>query len=560
MSSERKVLRLVLLLCFLIPTVIACSSNTTTDSTQGGPPINDPNDPNPPLPVPSSLTGIPLPEFCLDNIAPARPAEWPGSPASGFFYIDNTSAVSTDSSNTYGYPDKPRSTIPANFEAGSYVEIHGVHDSSATLTITSAGAAALPVWIRGDPADRPFMRRPLSLRGTYAVVENLYFDRNSRGISIASNGTAATDHICVRNNEFSGPGTANANNSVVVISGAAAFPTTNAVIYNNTIHDYGDRLSSAENDYHGILPAAYAQYVWVLNNHVYNMAGDSIQVGQANYTAAERPQYIYIGGNHFHDNRENAVDVKASSDVIISRNVMHGFAAGSSSSGEVVVIHNDPVSVWVLFNDVYDGGFGIITSGSASTYFIGNAVHGIHHPAGDAWDGTSLYAAGAALHFRGATDGGAIHNTLYDYDIGLEIPQGGPYDIRNNIFAGRAESGGMDARVGVNAADFDYNLLYGAAGAVRIGWNSATAMDLSQLQALSQCAHCPAPADPLFQNLAGNDFRIPAASPAANRGAADGAYDAFFNRYGIAIDKDLAGNARIAGAAVDIGAYESDAL
>jgi len=508
------------------------------------------------------VIGVPDPAFCLNNTAPALPASWPGAEASGYYYIDNTHPDATDTSNTYGYPNRPRVSIPVTYAAGSYVEIHGgPYDSSATLTLAVSGTSTNPVWFRGSsPTTRPTLRRTVAVQGTYAIVEHLYFDVTARTLRVNSNGSATTDHICIRNLEFAGPGLSVANNAVISISGTASFPTTNVIIYNNIIHGFGDWQGAVENDYHGILPASYANNVWVLNNLVYNMGGDSIQVGQANYSVAERPNYIYIGGNVFHHDRENAVDIKSASDVIVSQNTMYGYAAVSSSSGEVVAIHDDPSYVWVMFNDVSDGQIGLITTGSTDTWFIGNVIRNINHSSGT-WDGTSLYALGAAIHFRGASTGGALHNTLYNYDIGIQIPPGGTgYVVRNNIFAGRAEATGMDVRVDSSNTIFDNNLLYGQGGAVRIGWSSASAVDLAAFKTnTGKCVSCPATADPLFLNVGAGNFRIPSNSPAANTGATDSAFTTFFNRYGISIASDFQGNARTIGASPDIGAYESDA-
>jgi hypothetical protein len=539
------------------------SSQGETGTVSGSGSGSDPVIP-PPLPTPSSIVGIPAPGFCYDEVAPSAPANWPGAEAPGYYYVDNTHVSATDTSNTYGYPDKPRRSIPTTLAAGSYVEISGGPYSSASVTVTASGTSADPVWIRGNSAlARPTLQRSLSVRGTYAIVENLRFDTNSNTLRVGSSGSASTDHICLRNNEFSGPGTNNGNNAVVSVSGSAAFPTTNVVIYSNLIHGFGNWQDAAENDYHGILPASYAHYVWVINNHVYNMGGDSIQVGQANYTVAERPKYVYIGGNYFHDDRENAVDIKSAEHVIVSSNVMHTYRSVSSSSGEVVAIHDDPSYVWILFNTVYDGRIGIISTGSSDTWFIGNVIRDMLHGTSTSWNGTSLYSLGVGIHFRGNTTGGAVHNTLYNYDSGIQIPQGGGttgYVIRNNIFAGRAESGGLDAGVEVNNTTFDNNLVYGQGGAIRILWNGNTHTSLTSFKSTGKCANCPATADPLFYDTAADDFRIPSNSPAANTGAADPVYDTFFNIYGIAIDKDKAGNPRAFGtSAPDIGAYESDA-
>lgn len=513
----------------------------------------------PPMASPSSLMGIPDPGFCVTGSAPPRPASWPTAPTAGYYYVDGSAANRTDSGNTYGYPNLPRATIPSNLPEGSYVEVHGSFNTASTLTVNGGGTPANPVWVRGyDTASRPTMNMPVSIRGTYVFIENMLFTTTDRTLWVSAGSGASTDHVCVRNTEFAGPGVSAGNNAVISVSGSSTYPTTNTVLYHNTIHDFGAYTSGSENDYHGILPGAYAHYVWVLNNEIYHMGGDSIQVGQANYSTAERPNYVYIGGNLFHNDRENAVDIKSASDVVISQNTMYGYGATSSSSGEIVVIHDDPTYVWVMFNDIHDGLYGIITTGATNTWFIGNVVHAIHH-SGSSWDGTSLYATGAAVHMRSST-GGAVFNTLYDYDIGLQIASGSSYRVQNNIFAGRAQSTGMDVRVEPTSTTFDYNLLYGNAGQVRIGWGSTSPWTVATLQAqTTQCDHCPATADPLFLNAASNDFRIPSTSPAANNGVLDAALATFTGRYGIALDKDILGNTRSVGPAPDIGAYESDA-
>jgi hypothetical protein len=54
--------------------------------------------------------------------------------------------------------------------------------------------------------------------------------------------------------------------------------------------------------------------------------------------------------------------------------------------------------------------------------------------------------------------------------------------------------------------------------------------------------------DPLFEDTAGGDFRLASDSPAINAGS---------NLAWTKLDRDLAGNSRLKGATVDMGAYES---
>src|SRR5947207_353141 len=94
--------------------------------------------------------GIPSPSFGIFETAPESPNPWTaGTP--GFYYVDATKSGSTDSSNAYGTPARPRRTIPTDLPAGSVVELHGVYDNShgSPNTLVSRGTADKPVFIRG---------------------------------------------------------------------------------------------------------------------------------------------------------------------------------------------------------------------------------------------------------------------------------------------------------------------------------------------------------------------------------------------------------------------------
>ena len=56
--------------------------------------------------------GIPAPSFGIEEIAPASPAAWPATAAPGYYYIDNRHPNATDTDNPYGYPNRPRQSVP----------------------------------------------------------------------------------------------------------------------------------------------------------------------------------------------------------------------------------------------------------------------------------------------------------------------------------------------------------------------------------------------------------------------------------------------------------------
>ena len=92
--------------------------------------------------------GIPAPSFGIDEVSPATPVGWPSSEASNAYYIDKTSALATDSANPFGFPDKPRLTLPRGvLPAGSIIEIHGGVYAGADLYLSCAGTPGNPCWI-----------------------------------------------------------------------------------------------------------------------------------------------------------------------------------------------------------------------------------------------------------------------------------------------------------------------------------------------------------------------------------------------------------------------------
>lgn len=56
--------------------------------------------------------GIPEPSFGIDEPRPGHPPEWPAAERLGFYYVDITHPNATGSNNDFGYPDRPRSSLP----------------------------------------------------------------------------------------------------------------------------------------------------------------------------------------------------------------------------------------------------------------------------------------------------------------------------------------------------------------------------------------------------------------------------------------------------------------
>jgi hypothetical protein len=101
-----------------------------------------------------------------------------------------------------------------------------------------------------------------------------------------------------------------------------------------------------------------------------------------------------------------------------------------------------------------------------------------------------------------------------------------------------------------NPADLDYNLYFGTGGSSsgQWVWNGTTYTGYSSYQTSSgKDAHSPF-SDPLFVNLSTPDLHVAPNSPAVNAGI----------NLGLTVvgPVDYAGNARVQGTNIDIGAYE----
>ncbi|HED39681.1 MAG TPA: hypothetical protein ENJ13_04555 [Chromatiales bacterium] len=499
--------------------------------------------------------GIPAPEFGIDEVAPTWPAGWPSQETANFYYIDNTHIDATDSSNTYGTPNRPRATIPEIVYAeGAYVEIHGgPYSGGGQIIFTGNGTEENPVWIRGEStAIRGNISAEMIVKGSYIIIENLVFSNDYAVIGIRPHNGAHAHHVSVRNNEMYGSATDVGFRSAIGISGPVENRNHNIVVYNNLIYDRGDyRPSSAgENDYHGVAPSRNVDRVWILNNEIYHMGGDSVQVGVANIPDNERPDSIYIAGNNFHENFENALDIKESNNIFAVDNDFHNFRDAA------VVIHNYPDSVWIINNRVHNAYYGIASSGGTNVWYIGNSIWNIHTRNIDNWEANSGYSDGAAIHFR-ASDGGAVNNTMYNYDTGIQLTTSGPYVLSNNLFSTRSQAAGFDIRVANSSVSSITNIENSIFDEdSNINWGDGNAITLGELKLLHEAADGSYIQPNALNSPSTGDFTHAIDSKALNGGNINAVYERFYQTYGLRIDEDINGNPRVSGQTIDIGSIE----
>ncbi|MET0556843.1 MAG: right-handed parallel beta-helix repeat-containing protein [Vicinamibacteria bacterium] len=470
--------------------------------------------------------GVPVPPFGIRETAGAAT-----------YYVDNTHALATDDANPQGSAARPRRTVPQALPEGAVVELRGGPYQASRLTWSAAGTAAAPVFVRG--VGSPVLATgELRMQGSYLAVEGVVVDGGRVTVGPG-------DHLSLRRSEVRGYAPRGH-------SAAVAIDATDVVIHANEIHRNGDASADVEEDVHGVKASTGAARVWIVDNDIHHNGGDAVQIGSAR---ADEPwaQHVYIGRNQLHDDRENGVDIKQARDVIVSENRIHSYRPSSSSSGEAVVVHDDPERVWVVNNEIRDAARGVACTGAVGFYVIGNLVHRIHHAGGD-YDPDSLYGTQAVLVYS-TPEVHVVSNTIFDVDGGISFPSGARAVIVDNIVAGLSQPshhvgvGGPGAR----ASLMSHNLL---GGSVRVKWGSNRAQGLGEFQAASgQGAACVA-GDPRFENPAAGDFRLRAGSPAIDAGVVPDAYATFQRLYGLSLGRDRAGSARPSGRAYDLGALE----
>jgi hypothetical protein len=507
--------------------------------------------------------GIPAPPFGINDNAPAAPNPWTVA-TPGFYYVDQTQAGATDTSNTYGTPAKPRRSIPNPVPAGAVVEIHGTYDNSHTSPngVYSLGTAARPAFIRGvSAAAKPLVRRGWEVSGSYLVMENLSFsplNASETGYVVI---LAPADHVALRHSEVTG---IPSSGGLGVVSWDQSSISQYVVIWDNNIHDNGDLNSTYDQDVHGIAVGDHVSNLWVVDNKMSGNSGDGIQIN-GGPTFQATTHHIYVGRNEAFSNRQSGFWSKQAVDVIFSQNFCHDHwpNGASGTPGSCLGSQYAAENVWFIFNHIHHSEMGIFIASDDSglgfgthIYAIGNVIHNIH-----TWDPADYNPytgwAGGAILMSGGINRIVVGNTIWDVDAGINLPPGaGQIEIADNIIGNVTVAGSnhvfIEGSAMAGISSFHHNLLYGTP---RMRWGGSqmfpTAAQLAGSNSLS--------ADPRLVNPAGEDFHIQASSPAIDKGETNPVYATFQARYGISIQVDGDNKPRPVLAAIDLGAYESGA-
>ena len=237
-------------------------------------------------------------------------------------------------------------SLPSSISAGTVLDFTG-QTVSEDLSINCQGTEANPAFIVGGTLQGA--SDVFNITGSWCFFVDTKFLRTQP--------RPQGDHIVFRNVEIS-----NNEKNGMNISGS------NIVITGSEVH----HNQPTGRDAHGIQIASGAVDVWVLNNTAHHNSGDSLQ--GCHGCTTNPPRNIYIGGNTFYADRENAVDFKWIENVIVEGNIFFGYQSAaadtewcfddnsrcgtwnSGSDGSAVVIGSDgtPSGVLIKDNEIYD--------------------------------------------------------------------------------------------------------------------------------------------------------------------------------------------------------------
>jgi|GEM_PF-2243835 len=443
-----------------------------------------------------------------------------------------------------GTVDAPRRSIPlGDLGASAHVFIvgqnseHGIvdFDVGEDDSWTCTGTADAPCFIVGIDAPRIGRRLDL-IDSEHVVIDSMSFvetpDEEQR--RWGSLNIRSSRYVTVRNVELRGDGTNSRGGSGMSIDN-----TEFLFSYRMRIHELGSwETNASELDVHGWRPAYGNRYLWLIDSELYHLQADGVQCGNSNNPnpQADTSHYVYIAGNEFYENYENAVDNKNSYHVIISSNDIHDHYAteGMGANNTAMILSNNSEGPWTGYhwainNHVYDSGLAIRDSGSEDdelNYAVGNIVH----------DVTVAFQQQNNAQSR---EFWVVHNSVSGADRNYDVFQpgnGSTTVVEGNIFVG----GELDTMSDIQSI-LRNNILFGVQ--VDGAWDVEEG-NLDQ--------------DPLFTDAAGGDLSLAAGSPAIDAVASESeVFATFESLYGLDIREDAAGAERPAGGAWDMGALES---
>ncbi len=411
-------------------------------------------------------------------------------------------------------------------EPGDALLVHG-GTYTERVDIGSAakdGRPDAPIQVLAAPGEKPVLRGGdargsfmLRLARSHWVVDGLTVrTAGSHAHGIRFEGAR---HVVVRNSEVSG-GTGPA--AVAFFGGASDIG-----FLRNKVHDY----QWGARDSHGLLVLPGSARILIQGNESWGHDGDSFQCQGPDTTpevGSTLPLDITVEDNRFHEDRENAVDLKTCERVTIRGNKFFGYRpAATAPQGAAMVVHYSARRILIEGNRVWDSGRGLSLGGNL--VWKEQPVTDVIVRRNLVFDSTTANkGSGDGLRVGTSRRVRLYHNTLaFLPGAGLKLGDGdsGPaesLEVLNNIIY--ASPVALDVRrAGVKGLVSERNLTFNPGGEVawRVdgqrtsleGWRRQSSQDRASLVADPRF-----PADPRNQ-----DFVPGAGSPARDRALTLGA-------------------------------------
>ncbi|MEM9173093.1 MAG: right-handed parallel beta-helix repeat-containing protein, partial [Pseudomonadota bacterium] len=473
--------------------------------------------------------GIPTPPFGLQE-TPAMYAS-DASYASNVHgpythYVDNSGNCSDSGSGTEA---TPRCSLPTRLNAGDVVQVHGgPYRPQSDVRIVVSGTSAAPIFITGVIANgnRPVFdsvdsNGKLYIDGSYAIVENIEFATS--GLRLGNE--SASDHLSARNVEVNWH-----EKNCISVRGDYI------VVADSELHHCIDNTK----DRHGFQVLAGSNHVWVLRNHIHHNGGNGIQY--THNAESNPPDYVFIGGNLIHSDREVGIASKWVRRSVVSSNIIHSVRASqrgqqfcfddnsacmtpeSATNGPGIHFGADgfPVEKWVIHNLIYDTNHCIRVEEANKARIIGNIC-------------ADIVGAGVMLEKR-ADDLIISNNTFVrtgqnqnDSVVKQYWRNGFTVDFQNNLIINPGHTLWFESRSVMNTIDFNNNLLWNNGQNFSIRWanRQTTARSLNDLRSLMQPDvhefQNNIVSDPRFQVAARSEYTRAYFAPPANIPVTDGA-------------------------------------
>ena len=517
--------------------------------------------------------GIPDTDIDFTQEAPNRPSDW-SEEIPGYYYID---AENGSNSMTYGSETAPRKSLPPSpVPAGTYIEIAGTLKLSGSYVLRVNGTdeswsanKSGPVWITKSAIDDSAITGGrLTLAGENVFVTDLTFKEGGKPQIGSPTEGYSIQNIVVRNNDVSG---SNLSGTGLTINRA-----TNAIIYNNKLHDFGDVNSTFDEDAHIISIGKNNTNLWVLSNIQHTASGAGIQVlGDSSTT-----ENIFVGDNEVYNVRQSGIWLKGGKNVVFSSNYVHDIIHTSWSVSKGMGAQYEPDELWMINNRIEGAEYGIRIASTSSTeheqniYIIGNVIHDISEKSavGNVGGANSWQTAG--IHLVGGSEIWIYNNLIFDAPNGItSSSQVTPTHIKNNIvfdLTNSQEDGNYgrtiwaeflsiaDGEIDLNNNYFDNHMLI-----QRAGNTYTTISEIESLGATNNISETPFVSNTELEDIISNksisgyDFSEVTDRGSDVSGVTTTLFSATFSTETEGLDTDILDQFRVQGNSIDIGPFET---